>query len=255
MGTGEFNTKSTRKFVILCATNSLLFAQTAIQYFYDDIGRLTKVIDESGNVATYSYDAVGNLLSITRSTVSLTGVAVFAFTPQGGPVGQIVTIQGQGFSPNLSTDTVKFNGVTAVVTAATSTNLTVTVPASVQSGLISVSVSSQSANSDTSFTVTSGAITAISVLPSAPLYLQSGAQQQFTATATFANGTQQAITTSAAWSSSNPVAAAISNMTGSNGLAMLAGTGLTTLHGPDSQSRLPLQFQVPQARCMCKKSV
>jgi YD repeat-containing protein len=236
MGTVDTNTNSTRKFLILCALfvvlgamSRLLSAQAAIQYFYDDIGRLTKVIDQNGNVATYTYDAVGNLLSIARSTVSLTGIAIFAFTPQSGPAGQTVTIQGQGFSTSLSSNTVKFNGIPATVTAATSTSLTVTVPASAQSGLISVSVSSQSANSDTSFTVTSGAITAISVLPSGPLYLQSGTQQQFTATATFANGTQQDITTSAAWSSSNPVAAAISNTTGSNGLATLAGTGLTTI--------------------------
>ncbi|MEK7869074.1 MAG: RHS repeat domain-containing protein [Nitrospirota bacterium] len=34
---------------------------------YDDLGRLSKVIDGQGNVATYTYDAVGNLFSITRS--------------------------------------------------------------------------------------------------------------------------------------------------------------------------------------------
>jgi uncharacterized protein RhaS with RHS repeats len=31
-----------------------------IQYVYDPLGRLTKVADPSGTVATYSYDAVGN---------------------------------------------------------------------------------------------------------------------------------------------------------------------------------------------------
>ena len=38
------------------------------QYIYDDLGRLVQVIDGQGNVATYTYDAVGNLLSITRNT-------------------------------------------------------------------------------------------------------------------------------------------------------------------------------------------
>jgi YD repeat-containing protein len=32
------------------------------------MGRLSQVIDGQGNVATYTYDAVGNLLSITRNT-------------------------------------------------------------------------------------------------------------------------------------------------------------------------------------------
>ncbi len=38
------------------------------QYFYDELGRLVGVIDGSGNVAVYNYDAVGNLLSIERFT-------------------------------------------------------------------------------------------------------------------------------------------------------------------------------------------
>ena len=48
---------------------SPLWAQSTnpVQYFYDDLGRLTQVVDPSGNVAAYSYDAVGNLLSITTN--------------------------------------------------------------------------------------------------------------------------------------------------------------------------------------------
>jgi YD repeat-containing protein len=37
------------------------------QYFDDDLGWLSQLIDGQGNVATYTYDAVGNLLSITRN--------------------------------------------------------------------------------------------------------------------------------------------------------------------------------------------
>jgi YD repeat-containing protein len=40
---------------------------TALKAFYDDLGQLTTVIDPSGNVATYTYDAVGNILQITKS--------------------------------------------------------------------------------------------------------------------------------------------------------------------------------------------
>ncbi len=36
-----------------------------ITYLYDDLGRLVRVIDENGDAATYHYDAVGNVLSIT----------------------------------------------------------------------------------------------------------------------------------------------------------------------------------------------
>ena len=37
-----------------------------VTYLYDDLGRLKRVIDEHGDVATYNYDAVGNILSIER---------------------------------------------------------------------------------------------------------------------------------------------------------------------------------------------
>jgi len=39
---------------------------TGLAYVYDDLGRLHQVIDAQGNVATYNYDAVGNILSIDR---------------------------------------------------------------------------------------------------------------------------------------------------------------------------------------------
>src|SRR5580704_7033004 len=39
-----------------------------VKYVYDELGRLVQVIDvQSGNSATYHYDAVGNLLSITTN--------------------------------------------------------------------------------------------------------------------------------------------------------------------------------------------
>jgi YD repeat-containing protein len=134
---------------------SSLWAQSgaAVQYVYDASGRLTTVIDPSGNVATYNYDAVGNLLSITRSTTSPSGLAVFSFSPSQGGVGQTVTIQGQNFSATPSANTVKFNGTTATVTAATVNSLTTTVPAGATTGTISVTVGSSTATSSNNFTV------------------------------------------------------------------------------------------------------
>jgi YD repeat-containing protein len=67
-----------------------------ITYTYDSLGRLSTVVDGSGNAATYSYDAVGNILSISRS--SLGQVRIIDFSPSSGPSGSIVTINGTGFS-------------------------------------------------------------------------------------------------------------------------------------------------------------
>jgi YD repeat-containing protein len=49
-------------FLFLLGLASSLWAQNSIQYVYEALGRLTQVIDPSGNVATYNYDAVGNLV-------------------------------------------------------------------------------------------------------------------------------------------------------------------------------------------------
>ena len=132
--------------VFLLGFSSPLWAQSNVQYVYDALGRLTQVIDPSGNVATYNYDAVGNLLSITRSTTSPSGLAIFSFSPAQGSVGQTVTIQGQNFSATPSADTVQFNGTTATVTAATANSLTTTVPTSATTGPISVTVGTSTAS-------------------------------------------------------------------------------------------------------------
>ncbi len=127
-------------FLFVLGFASPLWAQSgaSVQYVYDALGRLTTVVDPSGNVATYNYDAVGNLLSITRSTTSPSGLAIFSFSPGQGSVGQTVTIQGQNFSATPSSNTVKFNGTSATVTAATTNSLTTTVPSGATTGPICV---------------------------------------------------------------------------------------------------------------------
>src|SRR5688572_32727486 len=62
------------------------------QYIYDDLGRLSQVIDGQGNVATYNYDAVGNLLSITRNTGGVGAPTITGLTPNTGNAGVSVTV-------------------------------------------------------------------------------------------------------------------------------------------------------------------
>jgi YD repeat-containing protein len=50
--------------LMLCVSAPTLAVADQAQYIYDALGRLSQVIDGQGNVATYNYDAVGNLLSI-----------------------------------------------------------------------------------------------------------------------------------------------------------------------------------------------
>ena len=139
---------------IVLALATMLSGQSSVsfQYFYDDTGQLIKVIDSSGIEIDYVYDAVGNILQIKRGTAP-NGLAILDFTPQQGPVGTTVTIQGQNFSTTTSQDVVTFNGAAATVTSATASTLVATVPASATTGPISVTVNGQTATSSNNFTV------------------------------------------------------------------------------------------------------
>lgn len=131
------------------------FAQTvsSVQYYYDDLGELTKVVDSTGTVIEYVYDPVGNILQIKRSSIAPGTLAIFNFTPQRGGPGQTVIIQGQAFDPTLSKNIVQFNGTAATVLSASPTTLTVTVPTQATTGPISVTVAGQTATSTINFTV------------------------------------------------------------------------------------------------------
>lgn len=122
-----------------------------VSYVYDNLGRLIAVIDPATDTAVYSYDAVGNLLGITRQNSST--LAIFQFTPSSGPVGTTVTIYGTGFSATPASNTVKFNGTTTSVLTATTTVLTANVPAGATNGPISVTVAGVTATSASNFTV------------------------------------------------------------------------------------------------------
>ena len=87
-------TKTTRKIgfclilTLLLALPSYTQAQGGVIYVYDELGRLVGVVDPAGDTAVYTYDAVGNLLSISRYPSSQ--VSIIQFTPKTGPVGTTV---------------------------------------------------------------------------------------------------------------------------------------------------------------------
>ena len=117
----------------------------AIRYLYDDVNRLVGVVDKDGNIATYVYDAVGNLLRIDRVDAPASGLAITHVSPSRGRVGRAVQIFGKGFSGTTSGNTVKFNGTTATVTEASPNRLLTTVPAGATSGAVTVTVSPSTA--------------------------------------------------------------------------------------------------------------
>ena len=81
-------------------------------------------------------------------------VTISSVSPASGPVGSTVTITGTNFSPNAAENIVHFGGVTANVTSASSTQLTVTVPTGATYQPVAVTLSGRTAYSSSPFIVT-----------------------------------------------------------------------------------------------------
>lgn len=75
------------------------------------------------------------------------------FSPKSGKEGNTVTITGKNFDTTPSNNLVKFNGTIATVTAATTTELQVTVPAGILDGNITVEVAGDVTTSSEQFIV------------------------------------------------------------------------------------------------------
>ena len=73
------------------------------------------------------------------------GVRISTVSPASSYGGDTVAISGNGFSSNIASDQVTFNGKTATVLAATGTSLQVIVPLKAGTGAVSVTVNGRSA--------------------------------------------------------------------------------------------------------------
>lgn len=69
--------------------------------------------------------------------------AITTLSPNSGPAGVAVTITGTNFSPVAAQNTVTFNGVTAVVSSASSTTLVVNAPANATTGNVAINTNGQ----------------------------------------------------------------------------------------------------------------
>lgn len=151
-----------------------------VTYLYDDLGRLVAVIDRDGNAASYAYDAVGNLLSISRQSPSQ--VSIIGFDPKGGLAGAPVNIYGTGFSATPSQNSVTFNGVAATVLSASPMLIVASVPSGATTGPIGISSPTGSATSSASFTVGAASTGAPSITSFTPAIAIAGTAVTITGT-------------------------------------------------------------------------
>lgn len=150
---------------ILLLTSTVAGAGTT-QYYYDDLGRVIQAIRSDGAVRQYQYDENGNITAINR--VSAGTLSISGLSPTIGHVGATVTIFGTGFSSTPNQNEVEFGAIPAVVTAATSTSLVVTVPVGAATGAITVTEGGDSATSATTYVVRKPAIVSYMPIAAAP---------------------------------------------------------------------------------------
>lgn len=99
------------------------------------------------------------VLTILISVLVLAGCsndttpAISGFSPSSGTIGTTVTIFGENFSPTPAKNSVTFNGASALVASATSTDIVTTVPAGATTGPIYVTVDGETGKSATVFEV------------------------------------------------------------------------------------------------------
>lgn len=105
---------------------------------------------------------------------------ISSFSPLTGPVGTTVTINGSNFNPTPSANIVRFGTVTATVTSATATSLTVAVPVGASYQPITVTTGGLTAYAANAFGTTfndPGQFTATAFSP--PTNFAAGANPQF----------------------------------------------------------------------------
>jgi hypothetical protein len=117
-------------------------------------------IDNDGKQDLAVVNASSYSVSVFRNKIAdATAPSITSFTPQSGLAGSSVTIYGANFSNSTALNTIKFNGVQAVITSGNTTALSVTVPTGAITGPISISSGGQTRTSTTSFVVRSVEIT------------------------------------------------------------------------------------------------
>ncbi|OJJ16557.1 hypothetical protein BKI52_32090 [marine bacterium AO1-C] len=106
-------------------------------------------IIENRNINTKP--ATGQTYTFTPNLPTI--LTIDSFTPNQAMEGTTVTITGSNFSSIVANNTVKFNGVAAIVTSATATEIQTSVPTNATTGKITVEVDGKTTTSANDFVV------------------------------------------------------------------------------------------------------
>lgn len=110
-------------------TTDVKFNGTTAAFTVNSPTSITTTVPANATTGTITVtNASGTTTSSSNYTVLATPPTITSFTPSSGPVGTAVTITGTGFDATAANNTVYFDGVKAIVTSASTTQLVVTFP-------------------------------------------------------------------------------------------------------------------------------
>ncbi len=106
------------------------------QYIYDDLGRLSRVVDQDGNYLCYEYDSVGNLTAINTGVTNSASPALNSINPDLLFIGARVplTITGSNLITTKSLTTDPVIPVRILSISDTKIVMDITVPSDAQAG-------------------------------------------------------------------------------------------------------------------------
>jgi hypothetical protein len=230
---------------------------TAIATFSDnstqDVTTQATWGSSSGGVATIS-NATGSqglatAVGVGTTTISATFGGLFASTVMTVTAATLVSIQVTPVNPSIAKGTALQFTATAVYSDNSTQDVTLSATWSssnttvatignapgnrgratgASTGTSTITATFNGTSGSTLLTVTPATLQSIQITPANPS-APKGSTLQFKATGIYSDGTRQDLTTQATWSSSNTTVAAISNASGSQGLATTLATGTSTI--------------------------
>jgi hypothetical protein len=228
--TGTYSDGTVQDLTTSATWNSTVPAHATISNAAGSEGLATSV-DVGPTTITATSGAIVGSTSLTVTAATLVSIAVAPVDPS------IANGTTQQFTATGTyTDATTQILTTQVTWTSTNAGVAVVVPSGPARGLAtatgvgttSIRATLGSVTGSTTLTVTNAVLTSIVVSPD-PVSIANGTKVQFTATGHYSDGSQQNLTTSATWASTDTGVATISNAAGTEGEATSVAPGPTTI--------------------------
>jgi IPT/TIG domain len=133
--------------------SSVTFNNVSAAFIFNSDTQITATVPATATTGLIRVITPGGTATSSTNFTVQAAPTITSFSPTSGPVGTSVVIRGTGFTGVTS---VTFNGVSAVFTLNSSTQITATVPATATTGPIRVTTPAGTATTTSNFTVTTG---------------------------------------------------------------------------------------------------